>query len=268
MNKDNFTRVPTIAQTRKAIEDMEIILRGDLEFKMALKYLYITAGRLAEVYGENAPKGNDVRIREIYGEDAVIFLVKTARRKGLYRVIAVPLRTEPWASELFTFFRDKLDSNPFDIDRVEDTSRKYLQLTASELFDFYGHEMSREPYLRTEKKDATDRVIKSKIENGKRLYLIEYPDESRLWHDEKVTKKTKWMNEKPIPFRIKHLRGQRETELKTVYGFTNEQARTYLGLKQNTRVTNLIRYDGVEPIDNRILEEAITIAETYFTKFL
>lgn len=138
----------------------------------------------------------------------------------------------------------------------------------SELFDVNRHEMSREPYLRTEKKDATDSVVKSKIENGKILYLIEYPDESRLWHDEKVTKKTKWMNEKPIPFRLKHLRQQRETERKTVYDFTTEQARTYLGLKQDTRVTNLIRYDGVEPIDNRILEEAITIAETYFDRFL
>ena len=56
--------------------------------------------------------------------------------------------------------------------------------------------------------------------------------------------------------------------LKKKYDFSVEQARTYLGLKQNTRTTNLIEYDGVEPTEGKTLEEIIRVAETYFQQFL
>ena len=78
----------------------------------------------------------------------------------------------------------------------------------------------------------------------------------------------KIIEEEPKPFRIKHLREQRENELKNKFGFSIEQARTYLGLKQDTRITNLIEYDGIEPTEGKTLEEIIKIAETYFLQFL
>ena len=262
--------VPTVEQTRKAIEDMEIKNSYDTKFQQALKYLFLIAGRLAEVYGTHSPLGRDTLIREIYGENAIIFLVKTARRKGLYRVIAVPEKKEPWALELFEFFRSKenLNNNPFDIGHSMDTSRKYIQKRASELFDSHGHEMSREPYPRMEKRDASGNVIKTEQRDGKEMYLIEYPDGERHWHEEKIMKFSYTEQEQPKKFRTKHLREQREDELRNKYLFSDEQARTYLGLKQNTRVTNLIRYDGIEPIEDKILQEIEDIAKTYYKQFL
>lgn len=262
--------VPTVEQTRKTIENMEIRNPYDIKFQLSLKYLYLIAGRLAEVYGTHSPLGRDTLIREIYGENAIIFLVKTARRKGLYRVIAVPEKKEPWALELFGFFRSKenLNKNPFDIGHSMDTSRKYMQKRAGELFDTHGHEMSREPYPRIKKVDASDSVIKTELRDGKAMYLIEYPDGERHWHEEKIMKFSYTEHEQPKRFRLKHLREQRENELRNKYNFSDEQARTYLGLKQNTRITNLIRYDGVEPIEDKILQEIEDIVKTYYKQFL
>ena len=261
-------KIPTVEQTRKAIEDMAIEKPRDEIFQMALKYIYLIAGRLSEVYGTYAPMGRDTFIHPIEGEDAVIFLVKTARRKGLYRVIAVPREKEKWASELFSFFRKNSNKNPFDIGETIENSRRYLQLKAEKLFDKYGHEMRREPYTRIDTIDASDRVVKEKIFDGIKRYLIEYPNEQRLWHSDKVLKISKIIEEEPKPFRTKHLREQRENELKKRYDFSIEQARTYLGLKQNTRTTNLIEYDGVEPTEGKTLEEIIRVAETYYQQFL
>lgn len=264
----NLRKIPTVEQTRKAIEDMTVENPRDKIFQMALKYIYLIAGRLSEVYGNYAPMGRDTFIHPIEGEEAVLFLVKTARRKGLYRVIAVPLEKEKWASELFSFFRKDLNNNPFDIGETIDNSRRYLQFKAEKLFDKYGHEMRRDPYTRTDTIDASDQVVKEKIFDGTRRYLIEYPNEERFWHPDKVMKITEIIEEKPKPFRTKHLREQRENELKKKYDFSIEQARTYLGLKQNTRTTNLIEYDGVEPTEGKTLEEIVQVAETYFQQFL
>lgn len=254
-------------KTRCAIDNMEILSRYDEIFKMALKYIYLVAGRLAEVYGEHAPRVNDVFIHKIEGEDAVIFLVKTARRKGNSRVIAIPRVSDPWAVELYDFFIASSNENPFDIGHVVDTSRKYLQNRSSELFDSLGHVMRRASYSRIEKKDASDRVIDEESREGKMWYLIEYPNRERLWHDEKVLKNSYREIEQPKKFRIKHLREQREKELRGRYRFSDEQARAYLGLKQGKQETNLIRYDRTEPKDGIFLQEVISIAETYFSKF-
>jgi hypothetical protein len=260
--------IPTVEQTRKAIEEMTIEKPRDEIFQMALKYIYLIAGRLSEVYGNYSPLGRDTFIHPIEGEEAVIFLVKTARRKGLYRVIAVPREKEKWASELFSFFRKNSKKNPFDIGEPIENSRRYLQFKAEKLFDRYGHEMRREPYTRIDIIDASDRVVKEKTLDGKKRYLIEYPDEQRLWHSDRILKIPKIIEEEPKPFRTKHLREQRENELKKMFSFSIGQARTYLGLKQDTRTTNLIEYDGIGPIEGKTLEEIIKVAETYFLQFL
>jgi len=247
---------------------MALESKKDEIFQMALKYIYITAGRLSEVYGNYSPMGRDTFIHPIMGEDAVIFLVKTARRQGLYRVIAVPLKKEKWASELHSFFRKKLLNNPFDIGETIDTSQRYLQWKAENLFDKYGHEMRRAPYKRIRTIDAGNQVVDEDVVDGKKRYLIEYPNKERHWHPDKVMKITEIVEEKPKPFRIMHLREQREKELKKKHYFSIEQARTYLGLKQATRITNLIEYDGIEPIKGKTLEEIVRIAKTYYLKFL
>ena len=264
---NNLKRRPTTQQTREAIEKMVIKKPYNKHYRMALKYLYIIAGRISEVYGQYSPMGKDVFIHTINGKDALIFLVKTARRSGLYRSIAVPLNEEKWALDLYSFFRDHKHRNPFDIGKDTMSSRRYLQWDAEALFDYYGHEISRDPYRRLMPKPASDRVRGKKIENGKTMYLIEYDDGARKWHDEMIMKIPKTVDEEPKPFRIMHLRGQREKELQKRYGFTNEQANTYLGIKKDTRITNLIKYDGVEPIEGKILEDILKRVETYFHQY-
>jgi hypothetical protein len=264
----SLKKVPTVSQTRQAIDNMVPENEVDRIFQMALKYIYIIAGRLSEVYGEYSPMGRDTLIHPIMGDDAVIFLVKTARRKGLYRVIAVPLKTEKWASELYSFFRKNFHKNPFDIGETIDTSQRYLQWKAEDLFDEYGHEMIRASYKRIRYVDASNQVVEEDVINGQKMYLIQYPNKTRSWYPDKVMKVTENVEEEPKPFRIMHLRGQRENELKKKYNFSIEQARTYLGLKQATRITNLIEYDGIEPIEGKTLEAIVRISETYYPKFL
>jgi len=83
---------------------------------------YLFAGRISEVVGKatkgdtmttpRGPQGVDAS-RQIYevgsiGEEAVVFKVKTAKRRGRERRIALPLNSdfEPWAELLYDYFKE------------------------------------------------------------------------------------------------------------------------------------------------------------------
>lgn len=86
---------------------------------MCFNCLYLYAGRVSEVVGEayksddtvaRGPTGLDVNegfyLHGDYKEKAIIFTVRTAKRKGVVRNIGVPIGYEPLAMTLFEYFKE------------------------------------------------------------------------------------------------------------------------------------------------------------------
>lgn len=102
--------LPSVEDIRTRIDSVEMI-----KYRNALRYEYLICGRVSEVCGKYGPKGTDAQIVEIDGEEAVLFPVKTAKRKGKLRPVVLPLKYEPWARALVGWFehRGEEDAFPF-----------------------------------------------------------------------------------------------------------------------------------------------------------
>jgi hypothetical protein len=253
--------------TRSSIDNMDTGTNTLLVQQNAFRYLYLISGRLAEVWGEYAPKGRDVFHHPINGEDALIFPVRTARREGRIRSVAIPFKKEPWAEILYEFFLENEDGNPFDIGHINETSRTYLQNIVKSVF--HNHQWSRSEYVRRNTYEATDdQIIKVKQEDGVPYYLIEYPNEERYWKTEPVITATSLSEEKWRDFTCMHLREQRIVEIRSIFSFSDAQIYTYSGLwHETTKRSNVIEWDNIEPISERILEPLKGLASLYFYKF-
>jgi len=116
--------LPSIDEIRRRIDLWhEPVIRG------ALMYQLMICGRSAEVVGKYGPRGSDARIVEFDGEEAVLFPVRTAKRGGRLRPVALPLRYEPYAEELYEFFQESGDDPVFPV------SYRTLNRRAAEIFD-------------------------------------------------------------------------------------------------------------------------------------
>lgn len=102
--------LPTVREVRKRIDGI-----NDVPTSMVLRTAFLYAGRISEVVGKvspsdmtvaRGPRGTDASLDQIEGHDAVLFKVRTAKRKGLERIIALPTECEPWALPLYNYFKD------------------------------------------------------------------------------------------------------------------------------------------------------------------
>lgn len=120
--------LPTVEDIRKRIDAVPMI-----KYKNALRYQYLICGRVSEVCGKWGPRGEDAHIIELDGEEAVLFSVRTAKRKGKIRPVALPLEYEPWARALVGWFehRGEDEAFPFCI--------RSLQRIASDAFEGFSY---------------------------------------------------------------------------------------------------------------------------------
>ena len=139
-------RVPTADEVRARIE---AIPRIPIRYACMTAYLY--CGRASEVVGKayrtdtkttpRGPRGTkDVRLDKftrsrqqdvVFGrtyEPAVVFTVRTAKRKGMVRSVAVPIRYDPWAKLLYKYFQRAGDRLVFPF------TRQFLYDKASKAF--------------------------------------------------------------------------------------------------------------------------------------
>jgi len=123
--------MPTDTEIRERIEQIK-----DEKYRMAFKYQYLIAGRISEVCGRYAPKGDNAIATDFDGELAVLFVVKTAKRKGRLRGVAIPLRVdyEPWADEIRQYFAYRRGEYPFKFADKWATSIRYMQWEAEKAF--------------------------------------------------------------------------------------------------------------------------------------
>ena len=112
-------------------------------------YQYLIGGRISEVCGDYKPLGTDAFTADIQINNkkvpAVLFKIKTARRKGKLRICALPINDEcePWTKQVFDWFQKHGDECPFIFMKRGNLkhNKRYMQWKAEEIFEGYGQPM-------------------------------------------------------------------------------------------------------------------------------
>lgn len=192
-------QLPPVDLVRKRIEKT----KPD-EAKYSLMAAYLFCARISEVIGRTCPsdlvktkargpKGGDVSV-DTYtigdvSEDVVIWTIKTAKRKGKERLIALPLdkKYEPFTKPLYSYFQ-KFKSNELVF-----------------------------PFTRQKAGEYASDIFKG----------LKYPiDGYKIYKDGKVEKEQTEHNK---PFRTHALRHLRATELLSRYKFDGTDLSVYGG---------------------------------------
>jgi len=170
-------RQPTDGEIRERITSIK-----DKQYRLTYMYQYEVLGRISEVAGKYMPHRDDHVFWEVDGEEFVVFIVKTAKRKGLLRPCGRPLKAEydPWAKEVLDYIESG-DEYPFSLHENRATSKTYAMNEAKKVFKGMYWPMS--DYTRSIKRPYTKDMVKTQRwgDDGYEEYLVFFPDGERSW---------------------------------------------------------------------------------------
>ena len=285
---------PTDFEIRERIESIgkEISVRDvnnvpnthdDYKYQMAFKFQLLAAGRISEVAGKYAPKGVDAYdvSFDVNSEEvpAVMFVLRTAKRKGKLRACALPLdsKYEPWAQELYTYFEEYGGKLPFQFDPNIESSKSYAMNFAKHVFK--GFEWPMIEYTNSVDIDYSENQILANRINDKNeeVWLVEIDDDNAEWL--KKNRDGTFKGTVKIPKRWKQftshaLRKRRTITLKTFYKFDGFDLAAYGGWTEKSQVDALPgAMKHYLEIDIQSSPDAFYIlkddlASTYFPKLL
>ena len=244
---------PTDAEVRTRIMTIK-----DEKYRLAFMYQLMICGRISEVCGKYAPTGTDAiettfiverkkeeswggrKVMVIEEEETpfVLFIVKTAKRKGKLRPCAIPLvpEYEPWAQPLLDYFKKAGDDYPFMFNPNPAHSIRYAQWKAQQTFAEMMWPMAE--YTKTiEIPYTTDMVIDTRYgDTGYEEYLVDL-DGKRYWtYDKNVVREPEKVLHRWKPLRSHALRKRRSLTLKMGYGFDAFGLAAYGGWTEKSQV--------------------------------
>lgn len=227
---------PTNAEVRERI----LTIKNE-KYRYAFMFQLLTCARISEVCGKYAPRGTDFLETEFNGEPAVMFVVKTAKRKGRLRPCAVPLNPtyEPWAQPLLDYFKKAGDDYPFMFQENPAHSVRYVQWMAQQTFNDMMWPMIE--YTRTENLPYTQDLIVTKRhgDTGYEEYLVDM-DDKRYWtYDKEVVKNSVKVQSRWKPFRSHCIRKRRTVTLLYDYGFDAVSLALYGGWTMSSQAGNM-----------------------------
>ena len=119
-------RQPTDLEIRQRVDEIQ-----DKQLRNLFRYQYQVLGRISEVAGKYMPRRDEHLITEYEGEEFVLFIVKTAKRKGRLRPCPRPLSTkyDPWTKEVLDYI-EAGDEYPFALHENVETSKTYAMTHA------------------------------------------------------------------------------------------------------------------------------------------
>jgi len=168
---------PSDREIRARIENVK-----DKQYRMMYKYQYETVGRISEVAGKYMPTRDDHVIIDVEGEEFVLFIVKTAKRRGRLRPCARPLNTryDPWAKEVMEYMESE-DEHPFLLHPNVKTSKTYAMSAAKKMFNGLMWPMI--DYTKTSERGYTEDMVKTNRygDDGYEEFLVVFPDGMRSW---------------------------------------------------------------------------------------
>jgi len=170
-------RQPSDTEIRGRIEAVK-----DKQVRTLFMYQYETLGRISEVSGKYAPHRDDHIIIEVEGEEFVMFIVKTAKRRGRLRPCARPLDTkyDPWAKTVLDYIESG-EGYPFLLHENRATSKTYAMNHAKGAFDELWWPMI--DYTRTSERPYSEDMVKATRYNDKGYEekLVIFGDGMRSW---------------------------------------------------------------------------------------
>lgn len=245
---------PTEAEVRTRIESIK-----DEKYRHAFMYQLLICGRISEVCGKYAPRGTDaietiftverqkeieldgrkVTIIEKENVPFVLFVVKTAKRKGKLRPCALPVNPnyEPWTQPLLDYFKKAGDDYPFMFHDKFEHSIRYAQWEAERTFDDWMWPMAE--YTKTIEIPYTqDMVIATRHgDTGYEEFLVELSDGKRYWtYSKKFVKEPEKVLSRWKPMRSHALRKRRSLTLKMDYGFDPFDLSAFGGWTEKSQV--------------------------------
>jgi len=268
-------RLPTDAEIRQRIEaigtewevsDIKEIPNDhdSTAYRNAFKYQLLICGRISEVCGKYAPIGTDafetefevplqkevvlegrkITIIENAVVPAVMFIVKTAKRKGKLRSCSMPLdkKYEPWSRGLLDYFQERGSKHPFMFSQNRKHSIRYAQWVAEKTFD--GLEWPMKEYSKAiEVEINPSQIVREGInQNNQEVYLIELDDGMRRWFTkirENVVRDHVPIGERWKDFRSHGLRKRKNITNKYFYLFDGFDRAAYGGWTEKSRVESM-----------------------------
>jgi len=91
----------SIQEVRDRIETID-----NNNLKRIAKFQLQTACRLSEAVGKYAVKPNDLKVTQYKGHDLALWTLRTAKRNGIERIVALPF-SEVWVNELVEYFQSR-----------------------------------------------------------------------------------------------------------------------------------------------------------------
>ncbi len=260
----SLVKFPKIDEIRTRIENI-----SDKKPRNAFKYLYLVAGRVSEVCGKYSPYPKNVIRCDIEGEEAILFAVRTAKRKrNLFRPVAIPLQSEPWVSDVADFIEKTPEGeHPFVFPKKTpykyESNIRYLQIEATKIFS--GLEWTIPKYTITKEKITKDEntlanVVFELRNRGQLSFELRPPLTESVTTEQHVKK-----------FTSDPLRYIRAIELLSKYQFNPIELSIYGGWKSSTVSTGIPsfieRYFGLDTVEPNISYLKM-MAKIYFRKLL
>ena len=146
---------PSDREIRARIENVT-----DRQHRMMFKYQYEVLGRISEVAGKYMPHRDSHKIIEVEGEEFVLFIAKTAKRRGRLRPCARPLNTkyDPWAKQVYEYMQGE-ELEPFRLHSNDATSKTYAMNAAKDTFKGLMWPMI--DYTKTSERPYTEDMVKT-----------------------------------------------------------------------------------------------------------
>lgn len=209
-----------------------------LTAKMALLYEYLIAGRICEVCGKYAPQRRHAIELEVWGEPAIMFVVKTAKRKSergwSLRAATVPLspKYEPLTRMIYDYILTfQPNEYPFRLASNPETSKRYAEAYAKEIFNAnhwyfinYTRSAFADPSLgytydpqTRKRREITEKEVETL---GDKVDYIRRPN----WIPISVKVPARWK-----PVNTHELRKQRLQDLRRPYYFDSTDLNDYAG---------------------------------------
>jgi len=195
-------------------------------------------------YPELAQMGMPEFQLEMIQVPAVMFVVKTAKRKGKLRACAVPKnpKYEPWARSLLDYFNEEKDEYPFMFHERVQNSVRYAQWVAARAFD--GLEWPMKEYSKAvEVEVEKDRIVREALnQRNQEVYLLELDDGTRDWFTkirDGVIRDHVPIGERWNPFRSHGLRKRKNITNKYFYRLDGFQRAAYGGWTEKSQVETM-----------------------------
>jgi hypothetical protein len=248
--------------------------------RMGFLYQYLVAGRVSEVFGKYGPQRRHAVELKVDGIPAVMFVVKTAKRKSergwTLRPATLPLdpKYEPLSSMVLEYIKGfEPEEYPFSLAENPDTSRRYAEAYTRKIFEeykwrfaSYSRSAFADPSLKFTFDPVTRRRTKIHVSTlgqlGEKISFEKVPG----WVPVSVEVDSRWKDVNTHEFRKRRIR-----DLLRPYLFDGEERMIYAGWedkeeKKGSAEGHYLELDLDESLEN--IRKLADMSKRYFKKLL